>query len=202
MSSVCVVDANRICAQCILRQFWFYSTTRNDLLYYSILFNDKYRSNLPRIIITTTHRSKTKQTCRLKERERFYWCAFSRIYSLSLFSSLSLGEIAPIQFLSNGLVVRFLIKFINHRVLFYRRARSILASSNQTLVDSKASLRRTCRKRFRSRRNTRVVMHLFSHCKTRTGSKKPTTLRLCILTPTKSRSTDGWKIIKILNYQN
>ena len=202
MSSVCVVDANRICAQCILRQFWFYSTTRNDFLYYSILFNDKYRSNLPRIIITTTHRSKTKQTCRLKEHERFYWFAFSRIYSLSLFSSLSLGEIAPIQFLSNGLVVRFLIKFINHRVLFYRRARSILASSNQTLVDSKASLRRTCRKRFRSRRNTRVVTHLFSHCKTRTGSKKPTTLRLCILIPTKSRSTDGWKIIKTLNYQN
>merc|ERR1711959_267131 len=116
-----------------------------------LLFNDKYRSNLPRIIITTTHRSKTKQTCRLKERERFY---------------------------------------------------CILASSNQTLVDSKASLRRTCRKRFRSRRNTRVVTHLFSHCKTRTGSKKPTTLRLCILIPTKSRSTDGWKIIKTLNYQN
>ena len=80
----------------------------NDLLYYSILFNDKYRSNLPRIIITTTHRSKTKQTCRLKERERFYWCAFSRVYSLSLFSSLSLGELAPIQFLSNGLYVRII----------------------------------------------------------------------------------------------
>ena len=79
-----------------------------DLLYYSILFNDKYRSNLPRIIITTTHRSKTKQTCRLKERERFYWCAFSRVYSLSLFSSLSLGELAPIQFLSNGLYVRII----------------------------------------------------------------------------------------------
>ena len=137
----------------------------------------------------------------------------SRVFSFSLFLSFAWWDCTdPISFewiirtdytwYGLYVVVLFLIKFINHRVLFYWRARSILASSNQTLVDSKASLRRTCRKRFRSRRNTRVVTHLFSHCKTRTGSKKRTILRLCILTPTKSRSTDGWKIIKTLNYQN
>ena len=125
----------------------------------------------------------------------------SRVFSFSLFLSFAWCDCTdPISF--EWFIVLFLIKFINRRVLFYRRARSILASSNQTPVDSTASLRRTCRKRFRSRRNTRVVTHLFSHCKTRTGSKKRTILRLCILTPTKSRSTDGWKIIKTLNYQN
>ena len=96
----------------------------------------------------------------------------SRVFSFSLFLSFAWWACTdPISFewiirtdYTYGLyVVLFLIKFINRRVLFYRRARSILASSNQTPVDSTASLRRTCRKRFRSRRNTRVVTYLFSH---------------------------------------